>query len=117
MAFRFEHLETWKDSILYAKSIYSVTKTFPRDEIFALTNQLRRAASSISTNIAEGAGGSSKKDFRHFLDIAVKSCYETVSLMFLAMELEYISNDKRIVEYEKADILVKKITSLRNTLR
>ena len=117
MAFRFEHLDIWKDSLLYANHIYLLTKKFPRDELFALTNQLRRAVSSISTNIAEGSGSTSKKDFAHFLDIAIKSTYETVSLLYLATEQGYITEAERKDLYEKAEILVKKINSFKKYLK
>lgn len=116
MAFRFEHLEIWKESIFYANEIYLVVKTFPREELFALSDQLRRSSSSVSTNIAEGAGSRSKKDFSHFLDIAIKSVYETVSLLYLATEQNYISNKKRLELYELADKLVRKIKSFQNRL-
>jgi len=61
MAFRFEHLEIWTESIEYASEIYHLIKKFTREEIFALSDQLRRSSTSISTNIAEGAGSRSKK--------------------------------------------------------
>ncbi len=117
MAFRFEHLEIWHDAVLYANEIYKLTKKFPREEVFSLTDQLRRAVSSISTNIAEGAGSSSKKDFGHYLDIAIKSTYETVSLLFLAEQQGYIAETERVVFYQKAEILVKKIQKFKSFLK
>lgn len=91
MAFRFEKLEIWSDSIKYTKEIYKIIKNFPREELFALTDQLKRSASSIPANIAEGSGSSSAKEFLHFLDISGKSLYETVSHLYLAKELNYIT--------------------------
>lgn len=117
MAFRFEHLNIWKDALVYAKKIYASTRKFSKDELFALTSQLRRAASSISTNIAEGAGSSSKKDFAHFLDIAIKSTFETVSLLYLAQEQGYITEKERLELYSEAEILVKKIQAFRRSLQ
>ena len=116
MAFRFEHLDIWKESLDYANSLYLLSKTFPRDELFALTSQLRRSVSSISTNIAEGAGSSSRKEFSRFLDIAIKSTYETVSLLFLAQEQSYIKEVTRKQFYRDAEILVKKINAFKRTL-
>ncbi len=75
MAFRFEELEIWRDAILFAKLIYKLTERFPSRELFSLTDQLRRCAASIAANIAEGSGSSSKKDFAHYLEIAIKSLY------------------------------------------
>ena len=78
MAFRFEQLQIWQSAIIFTNNIYTATKVFPPEERFSLTDQLRRSASSIAANIAEGSGSSSKKDFSHYLDIAIKSTYETV---------------------------------------
>lgn len=114
--FKFEQLDIWKDSLSYAKKIYSITKTFPKDEMFALTDQLRRSASSISANIAEGSGSSSKKDFHHYLSIAMKSTYETVSHLYLAKENGYIQQQTMTDLYKDAEILVKKIKSFQNWL-
>lgn len=69
--FRFEELEIWKSLIVYTKNIYLLTNTFPKQELFSLVDQLRRSSSSIAANIAEGSGSSSKKDFGHYLDIAI----------------------------------------------
>ena len=71
--FRFEKLDVWQKSVEFADRVYAVTKSFPSDERFGLTSQMRRAAVSISSNIAEGSGGSSDKDFAHFLEIAYGS--------------------------------------------
>ena len=114
--FKFEQLDIWKDSISFSKKIYKLTVTFPRHELFALSNQLRRSASSISANIAEGSGSSSKKDFNHFLDIAIKSIYETISHLHLAKELEYISDRDKLILYNDSEILVKKIKAFRKWL-
>lgn len=117
MAFRFEHLDIWKDSNIYTLKIYKLTKTFPREEQFALVDQLRRSASSISANIAEGSGSSSNKDFCHYLDIATKSVYETVSHLHLAYQLGYISDTIRQDLYSEAESIVKKIKSFKKWLK
>ena len=71
--FNFEKLEVWQKAIDFADLIYHETQTFPLDERFGLTNQLRRAAVSISSNIAEGSSRSSKNDFARFAEIAAGS--------------------------------------------
>ncbi|HLD01616.1 MAG TPA: four helix bundle protein [Patescibacteria group bacterium] len=117
MAFRFEQLEIWHDANQYVDTIYKTVKTFPKDEMFALTDQLRRSASSIAANIAEGSGSTSKKDFMHYLDIAIKSIYETVSHLYLAKTQNYISEEQRIKLYTNAEILTKKIQAFKGWLR
>ncbi len=116
MAFRFEELEIWKASNNYIKDIYLITKKFPKEEAFALISQLKRAAGSVSANIAEGSGSSSKKDFSHYLDISIKSIFETVSHLYLAKEQKYITERDRICLYEQAEILVKRINSFKKWL-
>jgi four helix bundle protein len=76
--FGFEKLEVWQLSIEYAQRVYSVTAGFPQEERFGLTNQLRRAAVSISANLAEGSARSSQKDFSRFVEITFGSLMETV---------------------------------------
>lgn len=112
--FKFEQLEIWVEAKNYAGKIYKISKDFPRDEMYGLTDQLRRSAVSISANIAEGSGGNSKKDFSHFLDIAIKSLYETVSHLYIAKDQEYISEKVRMELYLEAEILIKRIKSFQS---
>lgn len=86
----FEDLTVWQESQLFAVNIYKVTKQFPKDELFALTSQLRRAASSISANIAEGFGRSSTKDKVHFYVMAYGSLLEVKNFLYLSEKLGYI---------------------------
>lgn len=116
MAFRFETLDIWKESNSFVEKIYKISRKFPREEMFALTDQLRRSASSISANIAEGSGSNTKKDFSHYLDISIKSIFETVSHLYLANQQDYISEQQRKNLYDEAEILVKKIQSFKKWL-
>lgn len=88
----FEQLEVWKESQNLAVYIYQVTKKFPKDEMFAITNQLRRAASSISANIAEGFGRLSPKDKVHYYVMAYGSLLEVKNFLYLSTKLEYLSD-------------------------
>ncbi len=115
--FRFEKLEVWKLANEYCLKIYGITDTFPKHEMFCLTSQLNRAGISISSNIAEGSGASSEKDFSRFLDIAIKSTIETVSQLFIAEQRLYITGDTKNSLYIDAEILVKKIQSLKQYLK
>lgn len=87
-----QKLEAWKRSIKLTLNIYYVTDSFPKHEQFGITSQLRRASVSIATNIAEGAGRNSAKEFLHFLFIARGSLSEVDTLLIISKELKYISD-------------------------
>lgn len=90
----FQSLEFWKKSHRLTLSIYDLTsKHFPKNEIFGLTSQIRRAASSIPTNIAEGCGRKSNADFAHFIHIAIGSASEVEYELLLAKDLKYIDKN------------------------
>lgn len=115
--FRFEKLDVWKESILYAKNIYKLSETLPRSETFGLNSQLKRAALSISSNIAEGTGSSTQKDFAHFLDVAIKSTIETVSQLLFGKEMNYFTSHAVTPLYNQAELLIKRIQSLKKSLK
>lgn len=92
---RFEDLEVWQDAQSLAVSIYKLTKTFPKDEQFALTSQIRRSSSSISANIAEGFGRRTNGDKVHFYHIAYGSLLETKNFIYLSHKLGYISDSDK----------------------
>jgi four helix bundle protein len=72
----FRQLRVWEDAHSLTLTIYQITQNFPKEELFALTSQMRRASSSEPTNIAEGCGRETSKDYAHFLQIAVGSSFE-----------------------------------------
>lgn len=88
----FHKLIIWQRSHQLALKVYSISKFFPKDELFGLTSQIRRAVSSIPTNIAEGCGRASNKDFAHFLQIAIGLAAEVEYELLLAHDLDYINN-------------------------
>jgi len=93
MAKMYENLEAWKEGTNLAVRVYEVTKNYPKEEIFGITSQLRRAVISISSNLAEGAARKSKKDFKQFVHIASGSLNEVDSLLYISSRLSLISND------------------------
>jgi len=95
----FRDLTVWQRSIRLATAIYRLTRGFPREEIYGLTSQIRRAAVSISSNIAEGQGRLSKGEFRQFLGIARGSNFELQTQLEIARNLE-IGNRALIDEAE-----------------
>ena len=85
-------LEVWKKSMDLVSNIYKITESFPNKELYGLTNQIRRAAVSIPSNIAEGAARNSKKEFIQFLYIALGSLSELETQIIIANRLEYLNN-------------------------
>ena len=109
----FEKLEAYQQAREYVRLIYRLSDRFPAKEDFALTSQIRRAAVSVTSNIAEGTSRSSSKDKVHFLEIAYGSLLETVSQLQVAMDVEYISES----EYKDATIQVERIKNKLTYLR
>ncbi|RZK12827.1 MAG: four helix bundle protein, partial [Flavobacterium sp.] len=93
----FKKYDIWQLSHLLTLEIYKVTSHFPKEEIYGLTSQIRRAATSIPTNISEGCGRNSDKEFNYFLNIALGSANETEYLLILSKDLQYI-------DYENAEL-------------
>lgn len=113
----FEQLVVWQKSQDLAVSVYLLTKDFPKDELFAMTSQLRRAASSISANIAEGFGRSSPNDKLHFYTMAYGSLLEVKSFLYLANKLAYISNEDLMNLLEHCTRCQKLINASKKSLR
>jgi len=116
MQFNFEKLEVYRNAIDFADQIYKVTRLFPKEEIFGITNQIRRAAISISSNIAEGSSRG-KKEFSHFLNISLGSSYECVPLLQLSQNLGYISPEVFIEMIEGLHRISAKLHALKNSLK
>ena len=104
----FHKLGIWQRSHQLTLDVYKMSKSFPKDELFGLTSQIRRAASSIPTNIAEGCGRASNKDFAHFLQIAIGSASEVEYELLLAHNLEYI-NDEAFNKLTSETIAIRKM--------
>lgn len=86
----FQKLIVWQKGILLTKKIYLITKTFPKEEIYGLTDQLKRSSISISSNISEGYGRNSRADYKRFLSIALGSVYELQTQLVISKELNFI---------------------------
>jgi four helix bundle protein len=114
--FNFEKLDVWQKAIDFADLVYNKTRAFPAEERFGLTNQLRRAAVSISSNIAEGSSRSSKSDFARFVEIATGSVFEVVSQAFIAHRQSFLSEDQFHKIYTDAEELSRMLSGLRKSL-
>lgn len=109
MRHNFEKLEIWKESRKLVKLIYLLSKDFPSDEKFGLTSQIRRAAISVPSNIAEGCGRGTNAQLCHFLDVAIGSLCEVESQLFLASDLDFISREE-LSDHRKEIIHIRKMT-------
>ena len=113
----FRKLQVWEKSHNLTLRVYELTVQFPRAEIYGITSQIRRACTSIPTNIAEGCGRKSPADFARFLQIAMGSASETEYLILLAHNLKYL-NASQYTELTNITIEVKKmLTSLLKKLK
>ncbi|HQV67763.1 MAG TPA: four helix bundle protein [Saprospiraceae bacterium] len=111
----FEKLDVWQKSRLLVRDIYLITKSFPDDERFGLTSQLRRAMISVSCNIAEGTSRWSNKEKIRFIEIAYGSLMEVVNCLMLAFDLEYISEQKILELRFNIDIVANKLNGLKKS--
>jgi len=100
-------LDAWKNAIELVVAIYSLTKSYPKEELFGLMSQMRRAAVSIPSNIAEGAGRNHDKEFQQFLYIALGSVAELDTQLLLSERLEYVTRS----EFEELNNLITLIRS------
>jgi len=112
----YKKLNVWISSISLVKNIYNLTRKFPKEEMFVLTQQLRRAAISIPSNIAEGAGRNSNAQFKNFLQISIGSCYEAETQLIISKELEYISEEELDTISKELDSIMKMNHNLQKTL-
>ncbi len=108
----FNKLEVWQRARKLCKSVYNITENYPTSERFGLTSQIQRAAVSIASNIAEGAGRLSKKEFLHFLSISNGSAYELETQVYISKDLEYISEEKEKELVEELHIIQKMLYKL-----
>lgn len=92
---KFEKLNAWKVAKDLAILVYSLTDCYPKSEQFALTSQTTRAVVSIPSNISEGSSRSSKRDFSHFLEIAIGSAFELITLLGIAFQRHYFSDSQK----------------------
>jgi four helix bundle protein len=114
--FNFEKLDTWHEAIAFADLVYSLSRSFPAEERFGLTNQMRRAAVSIASNLAEGCSRSSKVDYARFVEIATGSLFEVVSQARIGLNQGYLSEAQHQQLYEAAEKQSRMLTGLRKFL-
>ena len=114
--YSFEKLETWQRARLFRKEVYDLVKKFPKEEIFGLTNQIKRSASSIGDCVAEGSGRITPKDKAHFITMAYASTIETLNHFIGAYDLGYIDQKEYLLLRLWIDELTNKLNSLRKSI-
>ncbi|MEP6793234.1 MAG: four helix bundle protein [Saprospiraceae bacterium] len=116
MSFKFEKLQIWNLAMDLAEDIHVITRKFPKEEMFNLTSQFKRAGDSIALNISEGSIGQSNKEQRKYLSYSIRSIAESVCCMHKAIRRAYISKAELTDLYQKAEVLFVKTNAFRNTL-
>ena len=112
----YNNLQIWQQAMDLVEEIYKLTASFPVEEKFGLVSQMTRAAVSIPSNIAEGAGRNSDKDFAHFISIAIGSLYELNTQIVLSERLGYIDQSQSQELQKKLDNLQRKSVSFKSKL-
>jgi four helix bundle protein len=113
----YRDLRVWQEAIDFVKDIYLITAQFPSSEVYGLTNQIRRAAVSIPSNIAEGQGRHSIKEFRQFLGIALGSIAELETQLIICAQVGYLPQTQIELLLARSDDCRKMIKSLANSLK
>lgn len=113
----FKELKIWQKAKVLVKDIYVLSEVLPNAEKFSFSSQLQRAAISVPSNIAEGSGRGTNKEFCRFLDIAISSSYEVESLLLIGVDLKYFSDEKISVLTESLHELQKMMIGFQTKLK
>ncbi|MEW6006229.1 MAG: four helix bundle protein [Stygiobacter sp.] len=114
--FRFQDLIIWQEAIVIGEKLFDIADILERKKLYRFSEQLRGAGMSISNNIAEGSGSTSRKEFIQFLNIAKRSTYENANILILLNKRKIIGNEELNTLLEELDILCCKITNFQKTL-
>jgi four helix bundle protein len=117
MAFKFENLKVWQKALDLTDEIDKLTKPFPKEELFILTSQIKRAADSISLNIAEGSTGQSNAEFTRFLRYALRSDVEVVGCLHIGKSRNYITEQHFLLLYKTCEEVLVMINGLIKSLK
>lgn len=114
--YNFENLEIYKLAENLSLDVYAAVKELPKEELYGLTSQIKRAITSVLLNIAEGSSISSRKDFAHFIDISIGSLFESKASLLLVRKLNYISEKRLNAILTNTDVLFFKMLSFKKYL-
>lgn len=117
MPFKFEKLIVWQKALDLTALVHEVTQSFPKEELYVLTSQIKRAADSVALNIAEGSTGQSNPEFKRFLGYSLRSNIEVVGCIFIAQRRNLIKKENFNKIYKLCEEILVMIVSLRKTLQ
>ena len=113
---KFEDLRVWQKALELTVTVHNLTRTFPKEEMFILTSQIKRATDSIALNIAEGSTGNSNAEFNRFLQMANRSAIEVIACLHIGKSRNIISDEDFKTIYQELDALIRSIQALKKTL-
>lgn len=116
MSFKFEELKVWQCAIQLSSDVNEITRKFPKEELYILTSQIKRAADSIALNIAEGSTGQTDPEFKQFLGYATRSGIELVSCLYIGKARNIITENEFKTFYEKTEKIIKMTQGLRKSI-
>ena len=116
MTFKFEKLGVWQKSIELGNQIHELSREFPKEELYILTSQIKRAADSIALNIAEGSTGQTNAEFKLFLGYAIRSAMEVVSCLHIGKKRNIINENKFTKLYSDTETIAIMLQALRKSL-
>lgn len=117
MQFKFEKLIVWQKAMDYGETIYMLSGKFPKEEIYNLTSQIRRAVDSIALNISEGSIGQSNPEFKKFIGFSIRSLAEVVTCLHKASRRNYISQEEFVENYDYAFNLMNMMVAFREKIK
>ncbi len=117
MSFKFEKLIIWQKSMEFGEGIFKVSKDFPKEELFNLVSQIRRASDSIALNISEGSILQSNSEFRKFLGYSIRSLAEVVTCLYKAKNRKYITEEDFSNFYNQSYNLMNQIIAFRSQIK
>lgn len=116
MGLKFEKLEVWKRALEFGYRIHELTRGFPKEELYILTSQIKRAADSVALNIAEGSTGQSNAEFKQFLGYAIRSAIEVAACLFIGKRRSMIAEKDFESLYQEAQEIIRMLQALRKAI-
>ncbi|MDO5665344.1 MAG: four helix bundle protein [Bacteroidia bacterium] len=117
MRFKFENLQIWQRAMDFGETVFSISTGFPKEEMFNLTSQIRRAVDSIALNISEGSIGQSNPELSKFIGYSIRSLAETVTCLHKAKRRNYITEEQFEANYDEAFNLMDMMVAFRKNIK